>query len=252
MGTALIHFPDRSRHRRASNGNGIFMPLKRKTMVAALLAMMALPGCAADNLQATLSKLDQAAKSFRSTSADFEFNTTQTVPVPDTDILKGTSYYERQGTNFQMAAHIQTDNGRDVPKIYTFSAGVFKLYEPMIPQLTTFHQASKFAEYVMLGFGASGKELADKWDITDLGPEAIDGTQTEKLELIAKDPTVRKNLPKVTIWMDLTRAVSLKQIFDEGQGVTRVCTYSNIKTNQPLPKDAFAFKTKPNTQLVNR
>jgi outer membrane lipoprotein-sorting protein len=104
----------------------------------------------------------------------------------------------------------------------------------------------------MLGFGASGKELADKWEITDLGTEAIGGIATEKLELVAKDATVQKNIPKVTIWMDLSRAVSLKQVFDQGHGRSRVNTYTNIKVNQRLPSDAFTFKTDSKTQYVTR
>ena len=95
----------------------------------------------------------------------------------------------------------------------------------------------------MLGFGASGKELAEKWDIKYLGPETMDGVKTEKLELVAKDPTVRKNLPKVTVWMDTERGVSLKQVFDEGQGQSRICTYFNIKVNQPsCRRDAFTLQ----------
>jgi hypothetical protein len=239
------------------------MRLGRAILFAALIAPAMLVGrlvmpvqsvLAAGDLQATLEKLNQAAKNFRSTSADFEFDVNQTEPVPDTEVMKGIAYYERNGINFQMAAHIETDNGAKVEKTYAFSGGVFKLYEkgPGIDQVTTFHQGSKFAEYVMLGFGASGTELADKWDITDLGPEMIDGVQTEKLELVAKDPTVRKNFPKITVWMDLSRAVSLKQIFEETQGLTRVCTYTNIKTNQSIPRDAFTFKTDKNTQFINR
>ncbi|MGB6686279.1 MAG: hypothetical protein WBE76_00385 [Terracidiphilus sp.] len=236
---------------------------ERMLLFVALIALATRPGrlvapvqpvFAADNLQTTLEKLNQAAKNFRSTTADFEFDVNQTEPVPDTEIMKGVAYYERNGNNFQMAAHIETDNGAKIEKIYTFSSGVFKLYEkgPGIDQVTTFHQGSKFAEYVMLGFGASGTELADKWDITDLGPETINGVQTEKLELVAKDPTVRKNFPKITVWMDLSRAVSLKQIFEETQGLTRVSTYTSIKTNQSISKDAFTFKTDKNTQFINR
>jgi outer membrane lipoprotein-sorting protein len=45
----------------------------------------------------------------------------------------------------------------------------------------------------------------------------------------------------VTIWLDTSRAVSLKQVFDQGDGQSRVCIYSNIKVNQPLPKTAFNF-----------
>ena len=199
-----------------------------------------------------MEKLNQAAKSFRTASVDFEFVTNQTDPVPDTDVMKGTAYYDRKGTSFQMAAHIETDNGRSAQKVYSFSGGVFKLFEPGVNQVTVFQKASKFADYIMLGFGASGDELKAKWDITDLGPETVAGVQTEKLELIAKDPTVKKNLPKVTLWMDLGRAVSLKQVFDEGKGESRTCNYSNIKTNQSLPRDAFTFKTDGKTQFVNR
>jgi len=111
----------------------------------------------------------------------------------------------------------------------------------------TYKRASKFESYGRLGFGASGKELSEKWDIKDDGAETIGGIKTEKLELVAKDPTVRKNLPKVTVWIDTSRAVSLKQVFDEGQGVSRTCTYSNIKVNQPLPADAFKLKTDSKT-----
>ena len=104
----------------------------------------------------------------------------------------------------------------------------------------------------MLGFGASGKELAEKWEIKYAGSETLGGIKTDKLDLVAKDPTVRKNLPKVTIWVDPTRGVSLKQVFDEGQGQSRICTYSNIKVNLPLPADAFTLKTDNKTQFVDR
>jgi outer membrane lipoprotein-sorting protein len=93
----------------------------------------------------------------------------------------------------------------------------------------------------MLGFGASGAQLAEKWTITYLGTEMIGGVKTDKLELIAKDPAVRKNISKVTIWLDTSRAVSLKQVFDEGEGQSYTCTYTNIKVNQGVPGNAFSF-----------
>jgi outer membrane lipoprotein-sorting protein len=232
------------------------MALNRNFAVAALMALAMTSSqpltAAPDGLKAVLEKLNQSAKSFRSASADFEFDTNQTDPVPDTDVLKGVAYYERTGANFQMAAHISSENSKPATKTYTFSGGVLKLDEPGVNQVTTIAQASKFTDYIMLGFGASGDELASKWDITYQGPETVNGIATEKLELVAKDPTVRKNIPKVTIWMDPTRAVSVKQVFDQGQGHSRLNTYSNIKVNQALPKDAFTFKTDSKTQFVNR
>lgn len=206
---------------------------------------------AADSLSSVLHRLDLAAARFHSTSADFVFQSIQTDPIPDTDTQKGSVYYERKGGSFQMAAHIGEINGRAIPKIYKYSGGVFELYEPVINQVTRFARAGKFESYVMLGFGASGKQLADKWTITLLGTENLDGVLTDKLELIAKDPAVRKNLPKVTLWMDPDRGVSLKQVFDEVGGAQRTCTYTHIRVNESLPRDAFTFKTNKETQYVN-
>ena len=229
------------------------MQTAKRVLIAALV-MFAAPSCrtaAAQDLKTVLGKLDAAAANFRSTSADFQIDSYQTDPVPDKTTQKGSVYYARRGSDFQMAAHISEENGKPVPKIYTYSKGVFRLFEKLPNQVTTYKN-DKLSGYLLLGFGASGKELADKWDITFAGEETLNGVKTDKLELVAKDPDVRKNLPKVTVWMDTARGVSLKQVFDQGQGQSRVSVYFNFKLNQPLPSDAFTFKTDSKTQFVNR
>ena len=52
----------------------------------------------AEDLASVLAKLDAAAKNFHTTTASFEFDTVQTDPIPDTDKLTGTAYYQRQGS----------------------------------------------------------------------------------------------------------------------------------------------------------
>ncbi len=231
------------------------MRKERRLVLFALIALVLLPGraaFAADNLQKVLQDLDVAAARFHSTSADFEFDSVQTDPIPDKDVQKGVVYYERKGNAFEVGIHIREVNGKIVPKVLTISHGVSKLFEKMVDQVTTFTKIGRYEGYMALGFGASGKELADKWEIKYLGPETLDGVKTEKLELVPKDIAVKRNIPKVTVWMDTERGVSLKQVFDEGAGQYRVCTYFNIKTNQSLPGDAFKFKTDSRTQFINR
>jgi len=231
------------------------MALMKRFFYLAALVLAFLPGraaFAADDLNTVLRKLDAAAANFTSTSASFEFDSVVTEPLPDKDVQTGTVYYQRKGTAFQMAAHIDKLNGKPAPKMYTYSNGALKLYDELTNQQRSFARAGKFESYLMLGFGASGTALEDKWTITYLGPDTVDGIKTEKLELVAKDPDVKKNIPKVTIWVDTARAVSLKQVFEEGSGQYRVCVYFNIKVNQALPADAFTFKTDKKTTYVNR
>lgn len=231
-------------------GRFVFCGLVTVAVLAGLPARQAL---AAGDLKATLAKLDAASANFHTTTADFEFDSVQTDPVPDKDVQKGVVYYRRSGSNFQMGVHIDDVNGQKIPKvIICCQGGTVKLYEQKLDQVTTLSKLSQYESWFMLGFGASGRDLAEKWDITDDGPETVNGIKTEKLEMIPKDPAVKRNVPKVTLWMDLERGVSVKQIFDEGPGQYRVCIYSNFKMNQSLPGNAFTFKTNKNTKFVNR
>lgn len=234
------------------------MNLTRNLCCAATITVILFAGVSAqavddqENLNKVLRQLDAAAATFTSTQADFEFDTVTTEPIPDKDIQKGTAYYQRKNATFQMAAHIKEQNGKSAPKTYTYAGGVLKLYDEMLNQERDFAKAGKFESYLMLGFGASGKALEDKWTITYKGSETLDGVKTEILELVAKDPDVQKNIPKVTIWVDTARAVSLKQVFDEGSGNYRVCVYFNIKVNQSLPGDAFVLKTNSKTEFIKQ
>jgi len=231
------------------------MMLSRKLLFTAAIAMAmvaAHSAFAADDLQAVLHKLDTASANFRTTSADFEFDTVNTLPIFDKDVQKGVVYYKRDPKNSQMAAHINEVNSRPVPKVVVSSGATIKLYEQKINQVTILTKFGQYQSWFMLGFGASGKELEGKWDIKYLGTEKIDGITTDKLEMIAKDPTVRKNILKLTLWMDSDRGVSVRQLFDQGQGQTRTCNYTNIKVNQALPPDAFTFKTDKQTRTITQ
>lgn len=231
------------------------MQAKRRLILAALLALAAMPTRAAfgaDGKERVLRELDAAAAKFHSTEAEFEFDSVTTEPIPDTDRQKGVVYYERKGSNFQMSAHVREVNGKKSPKIYVYSGGSVRLYEPQIDQVTTLSKLGQYESWFMLGFGASGRELEQKWEIKYLGSEVLDHKKTEKLELIAKDPSIRRNIPKVTIWVDPENGVSLKQVFDQGPGQYRVSVYFNLKVNQTLPGDAFTFKTTKKTNYVKR
>lgn len=230
------------------------MQFRKQALVAIILALTLAPvnRLAGQDLKSVLAQLDAAAAKFRSSSADLEYQNAVTDPVPDTEIQKGSVYYLRKGSGFQSGIHINEINGKPVPKIIVFANGTLRVYDKLPDQLTTFKDAGQYESYLALGFGASGKELMDKFNVKYLGSETVGGVKAEKLELVAKDPKVLKYFPKITIWVDPTRAISLKQVFDEGQGQSRTGIFSNIKINQPLPSDAFTFKTDSKTQTISR
>lgn len=209
-----------------------------------------------DDLKSVLDRLNVTSASFHSATAQVEYDSVQTAPIEDTDVQTGVFYFERKNGAASVGVHFDKHNGKPSGKAYTYVGGTFKLFEPGINQVTTHSGAGKYESYVVLGFGASGKDLEAKWDIKYLGSEMLsDGKSTVKtaeLELVAKDPAVRKTFSKVNIWLDTDRAVSIKQVFTLSATSTWVCKYSNFQINQSIPKDAFSFKTDHKTVYQNQ
>ena len=68
--------------------------------------------------------------------------------------------------------------------------------------------------------------------------------EVEKLDLVSKEASVRSNFTHITIWVDLVRDISLKQVAFAPSGDTDTTIYTNIKLNQPIDMKAYAIKCK--------
>jgi outer membrane lipoprotein-sorting protein len=205
-----------------------------------------------------LRQIDAAAAKFESAQADFTWDVLQAV-VQEHDIQTGTIYFQRKGSGASsgtaMAAYVKQQNGQNAPKTVTYTGGELDLYQPGINQLTILKAGANQAQYesfLTLGFGGSGKDLEANWEVSCSGMETIAGTPTAKLELKPKQASVANTFSHVTVWVDATRAVSLKQVFAEPSGDTRTATYSNIKVNTKLDPEVFKIKTRPDTQIVRK
>jgi hypothetical protein len=79
--------------------------------------------------------------------------------------------------------------------------------------------------------------------------------QTEKLDLVPHDQTIKNNFSHITIWVDPVRDVSLKQTLFEASGGTptgdtRTVYYTNIRVNQSVEVNQFAIKCKGKCNVV--
>ena len=205
-------------------------------------------------LDSVLTQMDAAAQKFHSAQADFQWDQYERV-VDNTDIQKGTIYFLRSGAATQMAAQVKQFNGQPDAKDIVYKDGVLQFYQPKIEQMTVFHAGhnqQQFESFLTLGFGGSGSDLKKNWDITDLGTETIDGTKTVKLDLVGKQASVRNMFQHVTIWVDPSRAISLKQQFFEPSGDSRTAFYRNIRFNQKVPTGVFHIKTTAKTTIVQK
>ena len=199
------------------------------------------------HLDAVLRQMDAANLKFQSAEADFRWDLYELV-VKETTTQTGTIYFKKQGTTTLMGARVVSPS----IKIIEFRSGVVRLFEPGTDHLTIINATknkAQFESFLTVGFGGSGTDLVKSWTISDLGDETIDGVNTAKLDLVAKDPAVRNNCTHMTIWVDPVRGVQLKQSLYMPSGDYRTAVYANIKYNQKVDEKPYQININKKTTI---
>jgi outer membrane lipoprotein-sorting protein len=236
----------------------------------ALGSMIALPGysgaqtappaagassaTASDGLQKVISQLNTAATKFESAQADFSWDQ-YIAAVQEDDVQAGTIYFERKKGVTRMAADLKTLNEKPAPKTVVYDNGQVEYYEPAIKQVTVIRAGANHGQwesFLTLGFGGSGTDLEATWKVSLLATESMNGVTVAKLDLVPRDQKILDLFTHVTIWIDPSRGVSLKQIFYQPTGDLRTATYKNIRYNQPIASDIFQIKPAPGTTRINK
>ncbi len=188
----------------------------------------------------TLEKLDAASARFTSAEAKVQ-REAYTAFIKETVTTQGSTYFIRdKGGKTQMGLATTGPGARTIE----YKDGTVRDYNPAAGCYDSVTKPG-IDTYLTLGFGGSGKDLARAWDVTDLGPDTIGGVKVEKLDLVPKDASVRQNINKVSLWVDLDRDVTYKQIFFSPNGDRNTATYSDIHMTKPSSFKAYEIKGKP-------
>ncbi len=209
-----------------------------------LLALAGLPQAQTPSpqLKATLDKLDASSARFTSAEARVHRDSYNALIKEIDDRQDGTLYLTRDKSGAtQFGLKTEGKNAR----VVEYKNGTLKDYIPGTANCYNTVQQKGIDSYLTLGFGGSGKDLDRAWEITDLGPDTIAGAKVEKLDLLPRDSAVKANYTKVTLWLDLDRDVSLKQIFVSPTNDTYTATYSDIRLNDSVNTKPFTIKGKP-------
>ena len=208
----------------------------------------------AADLNTVLHEMDQASAKFKSAEADFRWDIYERV-VKETTTQTGSIYFIKKGSDLQMGAQFKPPTA----KFVEYKNGTLQLFDPGADHLTIMKAGNNQAQaesFLTLGFGGSGSDLSKAWNITDLGTEQInDGSKmvtTTKLDLVSKDPSTRNTFTHIILWVDPTRAISLKQQFFMPSEDQRTTYFTNIRYNQSVNTKPFAIKTDRSTTIGRR
>ncbi len=222
-------------------------------LIAALALISAAAPAQTMNLRKVLGQIDASSSKFHDVQADISVDL-YTKVVDEHEMQKGMTAFRRQRSGMEMVTRLISASGKPVADLL-YKGGQLDYYQPAAAQETVFSGGSRRGEWDTLlatGFGATANDLTSQWTITFQGMDTIDGRQTAKLDLVSKQASFRNNFSKLTIWVDLTRDITLKQIFLQPDGDSRTVTYSHVRYNTHLPDSLFTLRVAKGTQVVHR
>ena len=201
-----------------------------KTPVFAICLLSVVTCSHAQSVDAVLARMDKAAPDFHGMSANVEMVEYKTI-LDDATHESGTLEMQKPAKGNTRA--ILTFPDRTIG----FLGKVVRIY---YTKLNTYQDVAEIGkngdlinQFLLLGFGVSGQDLAKNYSITMQGTENVSGQDTSKFLLVPKDPDVKQRLAKVVIWIPDTVAYPVQQQFFEPSGNYRKVIYSNITLNPP-------------------
>ncbi len=188
----------------------------------------------AETVDAILARMDRAAPNFHAMSADVRM-LTYTAILSDNTTEKGTLRIQRlKGDEIRAIMDFSAETDA---RVISFQGKVVRIYYPNLKTYQDYEVGKNthvLNQYLLLGFGSSGKDLAKSYDITAEGSEDVGGITTTKLLLVPRDSGVKQRLTKAEVWIPMDSANPVQQQFYEPSGNYRKLTYSNIQLNPPI------------------
>lgn len=200
-----------------------------------------------ENVASILARMDAAAPSFHGVSADLRM-ITHTAILNDDTVENGTLIMQRRSAR-DVRAIIDFTKQPDSREMAFVGKNV-TIYYPKLLQYTEYDvgkDSNVLNQFLLLGFGSSGRELAQNYTVTLQGAENVSGQDTAKLLLVPVDPKAFQYLAKIEMWIPNGEAYPIQQQFYEPSGNYRKVTYSNIKLNPPI-KGSLELKLPPGAQ----
>lgn len=225
------------------------MHLKERLLCLVLAALT--PATAAGlDLEKLLANMDRAASGFESMEAGI--TRMKYMALLEEKTTESGEMYVRKDKNGKVRLLI---NFRE-PYHYhlAVSGDKAEIYRPRIATVEEYSIAKHrdtFQQAFLLGFGTTADYLRENYELQWLGEENAAGQATVRLELIPKSEGLRKQVPKLEMWVSTETWQAVRQKLHQPGGEDyRVFTYDNVKLNPKIPDKIFKLDIPRNTKRV--
>jgi outer membrane lipoprotein-sorting protein len=186
-------------------------------------------------LESVLGMMDRSAADFKSLSADIE-HIKYTAVVQDTSTETGQIFVRHD-------AKLRIDFMKPDPRTILRTGDNLYIYTPKINRVEEYNIGKNRVtadQYLALGFGTKSESLRKNYQLSLVGEEELDGRKTAVLELIPNSEDVRKEIPKIHMWVDEGNWLPVQQKFFEGSsGDYFLSRYRNLMKNLKIQDSTF-------------
>ena len=194
------------------------------------------------SLQSILARMDEAAARFTSVMGNLQY-TKVTVIVDDNSTETGKIFFEK--TRKRPRVMIAFDTPAE--KYVLFADGKVSIYRPKIAEVEEFSVGDRqelLEQFLLLGFGTSGRDLHKGYEIRLAGQETLDGGLSFHLELTPKSGQVTRQLKGVELWISSDTWQPVQQKFVEPSQDYLLARYSGLQQNAKIPAKRFQLPLK--------
>ncbi len=206
-----------------------------------VLPLLVLPLSGAEPLDSVLAKMDRAAASFKSMNAKIK-RTAHTEVINEDHTDSGAMTMKRsRSQDTRMLIDLTAPDAKTI----ALQGHTVDIYLPKIKTVQEYDVGKNrelLDQFLLLGFGSSGKDLSRAYDVTWMGAETANGQKTAHLRLVPKSPEVLKQLKTIDLWLSDANSYPVRQKFNQPSGDYTLVVFSDLKINPDLPDSALKLK----------
>src|SRR5271166_1146785 len=198
-----------------------------------------------------LARVDKAAEKFQAMSAKVTL-VTHTDVINENATESGLIFIKKEGKS-RVQALIDFQDPPTSRRTLSLAGKTAQIYFPKI-NTVQIYDLGKYREvaeqFVTLGFGTSGRELADSYSMNVVGEETLSGKSVIRLELTPKSAEIKKVVTKLDLWIpESGDAYPVQEKYYSPSNDYHLATYSDVKINPELRGDALKLKLPPGVKV---
>ncbi len=186
----------------------------------------------ADTLKEILSRMDRSAQTFQDMTANLA-QTQHTAIINEDDKDSAAVRLKRTKEGLRGYVEFAEPNRR----LIGFQNRQLQVYYPKTNTVDIYDLGKHGAEldqFLLLGFGTSGKELEKNYNMRVTGSETLNGKAVTRVELVPKTAEAKEYLQKVELWIPAAASYPIQEKIHKNDQDYILIQYSDIKINPGL------------------